>query len=365
MKRKKFRLPASIFNLHVHARDMNQAHKTTILQTLRQAIKAGIKIIGLMPNTDPAITSIVVLERYSKLIETALKKLNSRIIVGVWFGVTDDNLSECKKALPLWKIIGLKIYPLSSSGKTVTTGTIGVAKVKTIVEALALAKKNGKPVAVHCDHPKIIKSEGYTIRAETEYVKLIIRAMRKVPGARVLICHVSCRKSAELILAAQKSGLDITLELCPQYLWFDNEETNWTPGLNSNFYKCFNSLRSPADREFLISLLKTDNDRIILSSDHAPHTGKEKMAGAGGIPSLLETIPVLLTLAIENNISEDQVARLIYSNPARLIRAPIQNISNISNAIKLKHEKDHCCYNRGKVVNPWQGSRLYFPVWEK
>lgn len=364
MKRKYFWLPPCIFNLHVHARDMNQAHKTTILQTLKEAVKAGIGMIGLMPNTDPPITSLAVLKKYGKLIRAAIKKLNSPVTVGVWFGVTDNNLSECEKALRLSEVIGLKIYPLSRNGKAVTTGTIGVAKFSTIVKAMTLARDAGKTVAVHGDHPGIIKAEGHTIRAEVEYDKLIIRAMHKVPDVRVLVCHVSCRESAELILTAQKEGLNIAIELCSQYLWFDNEGTNWRPDLHPNFYKCFNALRSPADRQYLVSLLKLDNDRIIISSDHAPHTETEKLAGAGGIPSLLETIPVLLTLAIENNISEKQIAKLIYLNPGRIIGTHFRQV-NLTKCVYLRHGKDHCRYNRGKVVNPWQGSKLYFPIWKK
>jgi dihydroorotase-like cyclic amidohydrolase len=357
MKRKAFHLPTCILNVHVHARDLKQSHKTTILETLKQATEAGIKMIGVMPNTDPPIISLAVLKKYYKVIDAAIEELDSPVAVGVWFGVTDNNLVECKKALH--KTIGLKIYPLSSSGKAVTTGKIGVAKFETIVKAMSLAKKMGKLVAVHCDHPDIIEAEGYTIRAEVEYVKLVIEAMRQVPGVKVLICHVSCKKSAKIILAAQKEGLKIAIELCPQYLWFDKTGTNWRSNLHPNFYKCFNNLRGSADRKFLVSLLKLKNELIIVSSDHAPHTGEEKIAGAGGIPCLCETIPVILTLAIENNISAKQVANLLSFNAAKFLGARLSG-GRLMKPVKIIYRQDSICYNQGRVINPWLGSKMYF-----
>jgi dihydroorotase len=362
MNRRFFKLPRTIINLHVHGRDLEQAHKTTVWQTMLEAVAAGIKIIGFMPNTEPPITNLQSFAIYTQLMRDAEKFLHRKIRGLLWLGVTDKNLRELKMLIGFNQALGLKIYPKAKSGKTVTTGSIGVSSVSTIIKAMKIARDAGKPIAIHCDHPEIILKEGNTVRAEVEYVKLIIALAKKVPGVRVVICHVSCRESAEIILAAQKEGLQIAIELCPQYLWFDNAGTNWRPGLHPNFYKCFNCLRSPADREYLVGLLSQENELIFVSADHAPHLEKEKLAGAGGIPSLYETVPVILTLAIRHGLSEDQVAKLISFNAANFFNL---TISRTLRRVEIEEREDRFAYNKGRVINPWHGSKLFFPIWKK
>jgi dihydroorotase len=359
-----FMLPKQIINLHFHGRGMNQAHKTTPAQTLYEAALAGISIAGFMPNTDPSVTSELVKKRYLYDIDFANQIFGYGVRAYLWFGVTDNNLAEFEKALDDPRVIGLKIYPLAENGAPVTTGTCGVMKRETILAAMRMALAKNKAVAVHCDDPKIIaEDKGYSIRAEVEHVKMVVECMRQVPGVKVIICHVSCSASAEVILAAQAEGLLVAIELCPQYLWFDNQKTNWRQDLPDNFYLCLNRLRGPEEREYLISLLSRENKLIIISSDHAPHTRTEKLADPlripSGIPSIIETVPVILTLALQRHISEAQVARLISFNAAEFLGIQVER-ELVKTELVLK--EDDFLYNRGVVENPWRGAKLYFPT---
>jgi dihydroorotase len=345
-----YNLPKCIIDGHVHGRDIDESHKSTVMQTLYEAALSGISIVNFMPNTKPAVNTLEVKNYYFRRIDFAESRLDYRVQGNIIFGVTDNNLHECEKALEDPRVPALKIYAAV------------VLKPETILGAMQLAREKNKALEVHADDPKIIAVEGYTIRAEVEYDKMIIALMRQVPGVRVKICHVSCRESAELILAAQAEGLLIAMEICPQYLWFDNERTNWRSGLAESFYLCLNRLRSPADREYLVSLLKQSNNLIMIASDHAPHLRAEKLKEnpPSGFPSLHERVPVAVTLALRNGISEEQVARLISFNEADFLG---MTIDCEMQSVELIEKKDDFVYNNGAVENPWLGIEFFFPVW--
>ncbi|OGI26016.1 MAG: hypothetical protein A3J76_05265 [Candidatus Moranbacteria bacterium RBG_13_45_13] len=353
-------LPSVIIDPHCHARDMDQSYKTTVKQTMAEAQKGLITTSFFMPNTSPPIVNPEVLERYLKIIDRAREELGVQHQQYVYFGATDENLRECRGALNNPAVVSIKVYPLGKSGETVTTGTIGVADDITILKLLNLSEISGKPVAFHCDDPEIISLEGNTIRAEVSYVKKILRMTRDFPQAKIIICHVSCIESAELILHAQERGTQVALELCPHYLWFDADGTNWNPRLNPVFYKCYNNLRPKEHREFLVSLLKMDNPLIFVGSDNAPHTlGEKTSRGFGGLSSNQEMVPVILTLARKLGLANQQVVRLLCFNAANFFQIPVINQMKV---YRLEKQIDSLQYNNGVVENPWRGSELYFPV---
>ncbi len=356
-----FSIPKNVINLHCHGRGFKQRHRATILQLLTEAKKGLVSILAFMPNTIPPIADIPMLSACLNLVKRARKKLSISREQKVWFGVTDDNLSACEQALEFDEVIGLKIYPLAADGKPVTTGTIGVKYDKTIKRAMELARTAGKAVAVHCDDPAIIARFGNTIEAEVSYVKKILSWAREVEGVKIVIVHVSCKKSADLILAAQAEGIKVMLELCSHYLWFDNEGTNWNPALDSAFYHCFNNLRGAKDREYLVSLLKTDNLLLMVSTDDAWHTAEEKLSAKRprGLPSIREMVPLMVTLAVENGISAERVAQLISYNASDFFNIPVsKELVNY----EWERKADDILYNGGTVTNPWNGSKLFFPV---
>jgi dihydroorotase len=356
-----FKLPKEIVNSHVHARDLEESHKTTLLQTLLEAFLAGVRYVCAMPNTSPSISGEEVKENYLALAEHSIAQHKLPIKFRLWFGQTDYNLTACKLALKDHRVPGLKFYPLLAGGKAVTTGKCGVADWSNVEAGMRAAYEADKVYAVHGADPAIFAAEGGcdTIRGEISCDERIIDSAKKFPGIKISICHVSCRESAELILRAQDKGMRIAIEICAQYLWFDDQGTNRRPGLQANFYKCLNALRSPEDRKYLVSLLPLGNPLIYVSADHAPHTSEEKLAGAGGIPSLFETVPVVLTHAVDYGIGEEQVANLLSFNASDHLGL---GVSREMEEVELIKRPDKFVYNNGIVVNPWLGSELYFPI---
>lgn len=353
-------LPSVIIDSHCHGRDLQQAYKTTVKQTLKEAQSGNIGISILMPNTSPPIIDLKALGKYLWLMDWAKEDLGLDSCQYLYFGADDDNLEECKKAVKNSSVVGIKIYPKSKSGKTVTTGTIGVAEDITVARLLGLSELSGKPIAFHCDDPEIIAKEGNTIRAEAAYVEKILTMASDFPRAKIVICHVSCIESASLVLKAQKMGMQVALELCPHYLWFDSDGTNWNSGLDPVFYHCYNNLRPKKHREFLTGLLADEEAFVIIGSDNAPHTKEEKLEKKfGGLPSNQEMVVVALTLARQLGISNRQIIRLICLNAAKFFRIPV---CGKLRTYWLEKRVVDATYNNGAVVNPWVGSELYFPV---
>jgi len=360
VKKIKRRLPKIIIDIHCHERDLKQRNKTTVRQTMLEAKQGLISISAAMPNTCEPLTTCERSKDYHELqvdaqIELALPEQYQ------WFGLTDDNLVEFQKALAISWILGGKGYPKKDDGTSVTTGTIGIVHDQTILEAMYLARSVRKALPFHCDDPYIIaRAKGNPIEAEVAYVRKIISLARKVPGVKIIICHVSCIESAMIILEAQKQGMQIVLELCPHYLWFDADRTNWNSNIDPVFYKCFNNLRTSKHRLFLISLLTLNNPLIIISSDNAPHTKEEKLTqGFGGLPSNQELVAVICTLAHQLGLSDEQVGNLLSFNVSRFLEIPV---SNELVEYELEERVDDIQYNNGIVLSPWNGSILLFPI---
>lgn len=207
-------LPIDIIDSHCHGRDLDQSYKTTVEQVLFEALSAYIKITIFQPNTSPPITNTAMLNRYLEIIQAAKDKLKIERDQFAWFGATDDNLQECRLALKNKSVVGIKVYPRKKGGQSVTTGSlIGVIRDETILALMKLCREADKAIAFHCDDPLIIEIEGNSIRAESGYVQKIIGLAKLVPGVKVIICHVSCRQSAELILEAQAQDMQIAMEI--------------------------------------------------------------------------------------------------------------------------------------------------------
>jgi len=106
-------LPSVIIDTHCHGRDMNQSYKTTVKQTLSEARRGLITTSFFMPNTDPPIINLEVLERYLGIIDSAKKELGMREEQYVYFGATDDNLTDLEEQI--WQSGGFWAIELNFS----------------------------------------------------------------------------------------------------------------------------------------------------------------------------------------------------------------------------------------------------------
>ena len=120
-----------------------------------------------------------------------------------------------------------------------------------------------------------------------------------------------------MVRAAKLNNPEIIAETSCNYLWFSNEDYE---RLGSKV-KCNPSVKTPADREALRNALR-DGLIDIIGSDHAPHLLSEKNAqyikAPSGLPSIQQTLPVLLTIAAQENIPLETIASVFSEKAAEI-----------------------------------------------
>lgn len=312
---------------HVHFRDPGLTHKADMETESRAAAAGGVTTAFDMPNTRPAtITEDAFLEKL------ALAKEKSCINLGFHFGATNDNIEEIERILEGKTRIapedvkGIKVFMGSS------TGNMLVDEGSTLDRLFSI---KDKPVLVHCEDEETIKAslkaaqeqygedipfrEHENIRSRKACIKSSIKALEKAMchGTRLVLCHISTKEEVEMARAAKTNNPQIIAETSCNYLWFCNEDYD---RMGSRL-KCNPSVKSSSDREALRKALAEGNIDII-GSDHAPHLPSEKEGcytqAPSGLPSIQQSLPVLLTIAAQEEIPLTRIAAVFSENASDL-----------------------------------------------
>jgi dihydroorotase-like cyclic amidohydrolase len=142
-------------------------------------------------------------------------------------------------------------------------------------------------------------------------------AVVRETGIRLHVVHLSSAAGVAAARAARAAGADLSLETCPQYLWFTAGDYDRLGPL----MKVYPPVRTEADRSSLRDAL-LDGTIALVASDHAPHSDDDKNrsldsapAGAPGVQTLLLSC---LQLAAEKG-DIGLAVRWTAERPARLL----------------------------------------------
>lgn len=315
---------------HVHFREPGLTHKADIHSESRAAVAGGVTTVFDMPNTiPPTVTS----EALKEKIEIA--KNSSAAKTGFHFGATNSNTELVRKLITEGDeangitpadIAGIKVFMGSSTGNMLVDNDCSLDELFSIKE---------KPVLVHCEDEATIKAnlsaaiekygdeipftEHENIRSRRACIKSSIKALEMAikHGTRLTLCHISTKEEIEMVRAAKISNPDITAETSCNYLWFSNEDYC---RLGSRA-KCNPSIKTADDRTALRNAL-AEGLIDTIGSDHAPHLPQEKDAcytkAPSGLPSIQQSLPVLLTIAHEEEIPLTRIAAVFSENASRI-----------------------------------------------
>ena len=317
---------------HVHFREPGLTHKADIYTESRAALAGGVTTVFDMPNTNPPT---VTAEALKDKISIAEEK--SAVKTGFHIGATNSNAEmicrlvregDVETGIRPEEIAGVKVFMGSSTGNM-------LVDEKSTLDMLFSIKE--KPVLVHCEDEQTIKEnlqaaiekygeeipfeEHENIRSRKACIKSSIRALELAikHGTRLVLCHISTKEEIEMVRAAKSNNPDIVAETSCNYLWFSNEDYS---RLGSRA-KCNPSVKTPADREALREALAAGLIDTI-GSDHAPHLPSEKDAcytkAPSGLPSIQQTLPVLLTIAAEDEIPLTRIASVFSEKASDLYR---------------------------------------------
>jgi allantoinase len=246
----------------------------------------------------------------------------------LWGGLVPGNLEELPE-LAACGVIGFKAF-MSNSGLE----EFGAADDLTLLEGMRIAASLGLPVAVHAESDAItgalssrLKALGKTsirdylesrpVIAELEAISRAILFAQET-GCALHLVHVSSGRGVVLASEAKARGADVTIETCPHYLAFTEEDLErlGAPA------KCAPPLRSKLEQELLWQeVLKGQVD--IVGSDHSPappsmKTSNDFFAIWGGISGVQSSLNVLLTQGLQaRGLSLPQISSLVSKNPAK------------------------------------------------
>lgn len=317
---------------HVHFREPGLTHKADIYTESRAALAGGVTTVFDMPNTNPPTVTAEALKE-----KIGIAEEKSAIKTGFHIGATNSNAEmicrlvregDPETGIRPEDIAGVKVFMGSSTGNM-------LVDEKSTLDLLFSIKE--KPVLVHCEDEQTIKEnlqaaiekygedipfeEHENIRSRKACIKSSIRALELAikHGTRLVLCHISTKEEVEMVRAAKCNNPDIIAETSCNYLWFSNEDYT---RLGSRA-KCNPSVKTPADREALREALATGLIDTI-GSDHAPHLLSEKDAcytkAPSGLPSIQQTLPVLLTIAAEDEIPLTRIASVFSEKASDLYR---------------------------------------------
>ena len=323
-------LMAGGIDAHVHFREPGLTHKADMATESLAAVAGGVTTVMDMPNTSPATTTAATLKEKIRLAEG---RCAGKIAFHI--GTTNSNCDEITRMITEGDpdngispedIAGVKVFMGSSTGNMLVDGN-------DVLERLFGIKE--KPVLVHCEDEATIKAnlvkaqqeygedipftEHEHIRSRTACIRSSIKALEMAMkhGTRLVLCHISTKEEIEMVRAAKNSNPSIIAETSCNYLWFSNEDYS---RLGSKV-KCNPSVKTAEDR---IALRRALANGLIdtIGSDHAPHLLTEKDApyckAPSGLPSIQQTLPVLLTIASEEEIPLTTIAKVFSENAAQI-----------------------------------------------
>jgi dihydroorotase len=301
-----------IVDPHVHLREPGATHKEDFYTGTCAALAGGVTTILDMPNNNPSIDSV-------KLLEEKIKIASQKAVCdfGLHFGASTANFSETQNPL----VHSLKIFMGSS------TGTLLVKEFSQLHEHFATFDKE-KPIVVHAEDEEAINffsgkfpdndvSSHNKIRDPVCEIIAVGKALALAEKyARMLhICHVSTETAIKMIGHAKNKGTRVTCEVTPHHLFLSEGSVEKL----KNFGKMNPGLRSEQDRTALWQNLDLID---CIASDHAPHTRGEKeqeyLKAPSGVPGLETMLLLMLDAVNRKMLTIEKLAELTAANPAKI-----------------------------------------------
>jgi allantoinase len=203
----------------------------------------------------------------------------------------------------------------------------------TLLDGLREAARLGLPVAVHAESEELTRGlraritsrtaraflDSRPVIAELEAIQRAL-LLAEEAGASLHLVHVSCGRGVRLAAEARARGTDVSIETCPHYLFFTEEDVERLGPIA----KCAPPLRSSGDQRDLWDELAHGRVQIV-ASDHSPAPPAMKsgdfIAAWGGISGVQSTLAVLLEGGHHGRaLPLERISALLAAAPARRFR---------------------------------------------
>lgn len=311
-------LAPGLVDMRVQIREPGQEHLEDISSAGDAALAGGITQLACLPNTDPVIDDVPIVEFIARRARDA-KKAKINCYAGLTKGLEGKQLTE----------IGL----LQEAGVVAfTDGESATLNTKAFSRALKYAQAFDALIVQHPEEPGLAdgglmnKGElasrlglaGIPREAEVIMVERDIR-LAAMSGARIHFAHVTTSDALDAIRRAKADGLGVTCDTAPHY--FALNET--AIGDYRTFAKVCPPLRDESDRQAVIAAL-ADGTIDAIASDHSPHDQDSKRLpfpqASFGIVGMETLLPLVLEVYHNRHLSLLEALAKVTCNPADLLR---------------------------------------------
>jgi len=330
-------LMPGLVDTHIHINEPGRTEWEGFQTATQAAAAGGVTTVVDMPlNCVPETISVEALE--AKRASVAADGGRSWVDWMAWGGVVGNGGVGGNEAdLPLLAAAGVPGFKCF----LVNSGIDGFAWTDEpqLRKALAVLQGSSLPLLAHAEvagpvdlATAQINSEGradwrrYAIylasrpdEAELEAIELLIGLANEF-DTPLHIVHLSSAKALPAIRKARAAGLKISVETCPQYLWFAAEEI---PDGATEF-KCAPPIRDAANREALWDALLEGTINLV-ATDHSPCPPEMKHRESGrfdqawgGVASLGLALSVVWTGLHQREGGLELLAKWLAAEPARL-----------------------------------------------
>ncbi len=321
-------LPGMV-DTHVHVNEPGRTEWEGFASATRAAAAGGVTTIIDMPlNSVPPTTTLEALH-----IKQEVARSQIAVDVGFWGGAVPGNIGDLE-ALHSAGVFGFKCFLIDSGVEEF--GHLDGAEFAAAMDEVA---RLGAMMIVHAEDASRVDDhrasgvgyEGFLASrppaAERAAIDQVIKQVRRT-GARSHLLHLSSALALPELREARAEGIDLSVETCPHYLFFDAEDI---PDGATEF-KCCPPIREAANRDALWGGLAAGDIDLVVS-DHSPSTLELKRAPGGpsggdfglawgGIASLQVSLPAVWTAARDRGHTLSDVVRWMALAPADLVGLP-------------------------------------------
>lgn len=283
----------SFTDLHVHFRDPGFTYKEDLETGSHAALKGGFTNVLLMGNTKPTVSS-------TEVYEDIIKRGKNLDLIGI------DQVYTITKNFDGKSLDHLDNLP--ESVKFISDDGHGVDDAAVMYMAMVKAKELGINMTLHEEVAKVSAID-YEVAEDAMTIRDCYYAYKL--DMPVHFSHVSTKGAMTAIRYFKDLGAKITCEVTPHHLYF-SEKTRDEMKVNP-------PIRREEDRLFLLKMIK-DGYVDAISTDHAPHSEKEKNQGAPGFIGIETAFSTCYEVLVKSGlISLNQLVKIMSTRPSEIL----------------------------------------------
>jgi dihydroorotase len=310
-------LAPGLIDMMVFTGEPGHEHRETLATASRAAAAGGVTTIVCMPNTDPVIDDVA-------LVDFILRRARDTALVHVhpMAAMSKGLLGEEMSEIGLLRGAGALAF---------ANGKVSLASARVMRNVLAYAKDFGALIVHHLEDPTLAQDgvmnegevatrlglRGVPAAAETIMLERDIRLV-ELTGGRYHAGQISCRTSLDIIRTAKLMGLPVSCGVSINHLTLNENDI----GSYRTFFKMKPPLRSEDDRQAMVEgVASGDIDVIVSAHDPRGAEGKrrpfaEAADGAVGLETMLGAV---LRLCHNREVELGRLLQALTADPARLL----------------------------------------------